>query len=166
MKNVGILAAMTLAEVGSVSDVKGFFNLIVSLLEKGVRGSKYPYVTEKLYRKSLSYKDLCEVKVELDSIEKELSCISNDNIEWLFFGVDKCNSRLDFEGENLSVVFKHFFKAFDEALECTEVYYQGFNEYIPVRVGFTDAPYYIDDVNRASDEYDSLGPNDPPFWLR
>nr|WP_154325001.1 Imm70 family immunity protein [Pantoea sp. 201603H] len=166
MKNVGILAAMTLAEVGPVSDVKSFFNLVVSLLESDIRGSKYPWVTEKLYRRSLAYDELYKVKVELDSIESEFSCILTNNVELLLFGIDERNSRLNFEGRDLSIVFKRFFKAFDEALECTEVYYQGFNEYIPVRVGFTDTPYYIDDVNRASEQYDTLGPNDPPFWLR
>lgn len=166
MKNVGILAAMTLAEIGPVSDVKGFFNLIVSLLESDIRGSKYPWVTENLYRRSLAYDDLYKVKVELDSIKNELSYTLNNNVDWLLFGIDKHNSRLNFEGGDLSVVFKRFFKAFDEALECTEVYYQGFNEYIPVRVGFTDTPYYIDDVNRASEQYDALTSDDLPFWLR
>lgn len=166
MKNVGILAAMTLAEVGPVSDVKGFFNLIVSLLESDIRGSKYPWVTEKLYRRSLTYDDLYEVKNELDSIKNELSCILTKNVEWLLFGVDKHNSRLDFEGRALSIVFKRFFEAFDEALECSEVYYKEFNEYIPVRLGFTDIPYYIDDVNRASEQYDALSSNEQPFWLR
>lgn len=41
MRNVGIHAAMTLAEIGPVSDVKAFFDLVVSLLEDRVRGSKY-----------------------------------------------------------------------------------------------------------------------------
>lgn len=166
MKNVGILAAMTLAELGPVSDVKGFFNLIVSLLENDIRGGKYPWVTEKLYRRSLAYDDLYKVKCELDSIKSNFTCIFSDGIDWLLFGIDKHNSRLNFEGGNLSSVFKRFFEAFDEALECTEIYYQTFKEYIPVRVGFTDTPYYIDDVNRASEQYDALGPNDPPFWLR
>ena len=166
MKNVGILAAMTLAEVGPVSDVKGFFNLIVSLLENGIRGSKYPFVTEKLYRRSLTYGDLHKVKDELDSIKNKFSCILNNDVNWSLFGIDENNSRLYFEGADLSFVFQRFFGAFDEALECTEVYYQGFNEYIPVRIGFTDTPYYIDDVNRTSEQYDSLGSNDLPFWLR
>lgn len=76
------------------------------------------------------------------------------------------NSRLNSNGNDLHAVFDRLFKAFDEALECTEVCYQGFNEYRPVRIGFTDAPYYINDVNRASAQCDALGPNDQPFWLR
>ena len=35
---------MTIAEIGPASDVKGFFNLMASLLENGVKGSKYPWV--------------------------------------------------------------------------------------------------------------------------
>ena len=143
MKNVGILAAMTLAEVGPASDVKGFFNVVLSLLENGTNGSKYPWVMEKLYRGSLAYDDLYKVKNELDSIKNEFSAILPDNIEWSSFGIDKNHSRLNFEGRSLFSVFERFFKAFDEALECTEVYYQSFNEYIPVRVGFTDAPHCI-----------------------
>jgi len=166
MKNVGILAAMTLAEVGPASDVKGFFNVVLSLLENGTKGSKYPWVMEKLYRGSLAYDDLSKVKNELDSIKNEFSAILPDNIEWSSFGIDKNHSRLNFEGRSLFSVFERFFKAFDEALECTEVYYQSFNEYIPVRVGFTDAPHYIDDVNRTSEQYNALGSNDEPFWLQ
>jgi len=96
MKNVGILAAMTLAEVGPASDVKGFFNVVLSLLENGTNGSKYPWVMEKLYRGSLAYDDLYKVKNELDSIKNEFSAILPDNIEWSSFGIDKNHSRLNF----------------------------------------------------------------------
>ncbi len=33
---------MALAEVGPASDVKVFFNVVLSLLENGTNGSKYP----------------------------------------------------------------------------------------------------------------------------
>ena len=117
-KNVGILAAITIAEVGPASDVKAFFNLVLSLLENGVKGSKYPWVMEKLYRGSLAYDELNKVESELDSIKKEFLSISPDNIEWSSFGVDKNNSRLNFEGENMFSIFKRFFKAFDEAFQA------------------------------------------------
>jgi hypothetical protein len=109
---------MTIAEIGPTSDVKGFFNLVASLLENGVKGSKYPWVMEKLYRGSLAYDELNKVESELDSIKKEFLSISPDNIEWSSFGVDKNNSRLNFEGENMFSVFKRFFKAFDEAFQA------------------------------------------------
>lgn len=157
---------MTLAEVGPASDVKAFFNLVLSLLENGTKGSKYPWVMEKLYRGSLAYDELYKVKNELDSIKNEFSTILTDDIVWSSFGVDKNHSRLNFDAGDLFLVFERFFKAFEEALTSSEAYYQAFNEYIPVILGFTDAPHYIDDVNRTSEQYNALGPNDPPFWLR
>ena len=117
-KNVGILAAMTIAEIGPASDVKGFFNLVASLLENGVKGSKYPWVMEKLYRGSLAYDELNKVESELNSIKKEFLSNSPDNNEWSACGVAKNNSRLNFEGENMFSVFKRFFKAFDEAFQA------------------------------------------------
>jgi len=102
----------------------------------------------------------------LDSVSDKFSRFSLNNVYLQSFGMDKNNSGLNLNENDLHAIFDRLFKAFDEALECTEVYYQGFNEYIAVRIGFTDAPYYIDDVNRASEQYDALGPNDQPFWLR
>ncbi|MDT3410978.1 Imm70 family immunity protein [Kosakonia cowanii] len=157
---------MTLAEVGSAPDIKSFFNLVVSLLENSIKGSKYPRVSEELYSGSLTYDEVYKVKCELDSVNDVFSRFSLHNVYLQSFGMDKNNFRLNLNGNDLHAVFDRLFKAFDEALECTEVYYQGFNEYRPVRVGFTDAPYYIDDVNRALEQYDALGPNDQPFWLR
>ncbi|QXF34867.1 hypothetical protein B0X70_18120 [Photorhabdus akhurstii] len=166
MKNVGIHAAMTLAEIGTASDINGFFNLVVTLLKHRNKGSKYPWVTENLYRRSLKYEELSSVKRDLDSIERSFSQISAKGIDWMSLGVNVNNTKLNLKGESLSIVFKRLFSAFSEALECTEVYYQELNEYIPVRIGFTDTPYYIDEINRPLEKYDALGPDDPPFWLR
>ncbi len=156
---------MTLAELGPVTDVKGFFNIVVSLLENDVRCSKYPWVTENLYRRSLGYDEAYKVKEELNSIKAELSSIPSNSINWVSFGIDKTRTRLSLGEKNLSDVFKNFFEAFDEALECTEIYYKTCNEYIPIRIGCTDIPYYMDDVNRSSEEYAALGQNDLPFWM-
>ncbi|MDH2912042.1 immunity 70 family protein [Kosakonia sp. HypNH10] len=89
MKNVGILAAMTLTEVGSASDVKPFFNLVVSLLENGIKGSKYPWVTEKLYSGSLTYDEVYKIKCELDSVSDKFSRFPRNNVDLQSFGMDK-----------------------------------------------------------------------------
>lgn len=81
MKNVGILAAMKLTEVGSPSDVKPFFNLVVSLLENGIIYSKYPWVNEKLYSGSLTYDEVCKVKCELDSVSDKFLRFSRNNVD-------------------------------------------------------------------------------------
>ncbi|MGC6388438.1 hypothetical protein ACMV8I_12360 [Ewingella sp. S1.OA.A_B6] len=114
----------------------------------------------------MDYYDLYKVKDELNSIKTEFSSIHSISINWLLVGIDDESTRLDFSNKYLPEIFQHLFKAFNEGLECTKAYYQSFKEYIPVRIGFTDAPYYIDDINRPSEQYDVLGPEDLPFWLR
>ncbi|WP_376781770.1 Imm70 family immunity protein [Kosakonia cowanii] len=82
---------MTLAEVGSASDIKSFFNLVVSLLENGIKSSKYPRVTEELYSGSLTYDEVYKVKCELDSVNDVFSRFSLHNVHLQSFGMDKKN---------------------------------------------------------------------------
>lgn len=166
MKKAGVLAAMTLAEIGSVSDLKVFFNTVVCLLESGIAGSVYPGVTERFYRRSLKEGELISVKQQLDEIRDIFSTIDPSNVDLVALGLDVKKTTLDLTSGNLSIMFKRVFEAYLEALECSEVYRQTFDEYISVRLGITDAPYYIDDVNRSESEYESLGVDSSPFWLR
>lgn len=129
---------MTLAEIGPVSYVKAFFDLVVFSLENGVRGRKYFFVSDKLYKRSLAYDDLYKVKDELNSIETEFLSIHSISINWLLVGINDESTRLNFSNKYLSEIFQRLFKAFNEGLECAEAYYQSFKEYIPVRIGFTD----------------------------
>lgn len=165
MKNVGIHAAMTLAEIGPASDLVVFFNAVTQFLENGKIGSVYPCVTEKLYRRSLKQSELVTTKQQLDSIEDAFSRTSSNGIDWFSLGFDENNTRLNIKQSNLAYIFKRFFSAYSEALECTNAYYQEIKSYIPVRLGFTDAPYYIYDIIRPESEYDALKPDDLPFWL-
>ncbi len=166
MKNIGIHAAMTLAEIGPVTDVVVFFNAVIQLLENGVPGSVYPWVTEKLYRRSLKQDELLSVKKQLGDIEFKFSRISPSDIDWLSLGLNTQNTRLDVNVENLSVMFKRVFSAFSEAFECSALYIKEFGEYIPVRLGVTDAPFSFCDINRLDSEYDALSEKEPPFWLK
>ena len=166
MKNVGIHAAMTLAEIGPATDVVAFFNVVVAKLENGVRGTKYPWLTEVLYRNSLKMEDLQFLKQDLQAVEKNLKNISSNSVDLVFFGVDKNNTKLNITEDNLSLVFSRFFSACNMALQCTELFFNEFNEYIPVRLGITDAPYSFEDADRPADEYNKLGTEDQPFWLR
>lgn len=165
MKKVGVLAAMTLAEIGFVSDLEAFFNSVVKLLENDTAGSVYPWVTEKLYRRSLKENELILVKQQLDEIHDIFSSSKPSNVNLVDMGLVIENTTFDMNAKNLSTLFKRVFEAYAEALECSVVYRQAFNEYIPVRLGITDAPYYINDVNRPESEYESLDNHSLPFWL-
>lgn len=46
------------------------------------------------------------------------------------------------------------------------VFLEEFGKYVPVRIGFTDVPFYIYDVKRSAEDYDRLAGDDLPCWLR
>jgi len=165
VKKVGVLAAMTLAEIGFVADLSVFFNTVIKLLENGTEGSVFPWVTEKLYRRSLKENELILVKQQLDEIRNEFSKIELSNSDLVGLGLNIEKTAFDINEKNLSMLFKRVFDAYDEAFECSQAYRETFKEYIPVRLGVTDAPYYIDDINRPESEYESLDINSQPFWL-
>lgn len=166
VKKVGVLAAMTLAEIGYETDLSAFFNAVVRLLENDNPGSVYPWVTEKLYRRSLKEDELILVNQQLNDIFDAFSKIDSSSVDLIALGLNFERTAFDINAKKLSTLFKRVFEAYTEALECTVVYRQEFNEYIPVRLGITDTPYYIEDVNRPEYEYESIDISSPPFWLK
>ncbi|OCK45480.1 hypothetical protein BA766_17995 [Stenotrophomonas maltophilia] len=123
-------------------------------------------VTEKLYFRSLSKNELDELKVGLESIGVEFGGIPADDFDISAFGVDEENTRLLLNGKTLVDIFARFFKIILDAVECSDVFYKEFNEYVPLRLGFTDAPDYIFDTSRPEGLYDSIDSDELPFWRR
>lgn len=166
MKKVGVLAAMTISALGTASEVNCFFTTVVCLLESGVRGARYPAVTERLYRRSLGYAELEGLKLSLKEIKGEFGKLQVDDVGKRFFDLKESSGCLNSSGKTLADVFSRFFETFFEAIECSNVFYDEFKEYVPLRLGFTEAPEYIFDINRPVEQYDSLGLDELPFWLR
>ncbi|MCQ2999139.1 hypothetical protein NLO98_05145 [Pseudomonas syringae] len=135
-------------------------------MEDGKRASKYPLVTEKLYCRSLSKNELAELKVDLESARAEFNCILADSFHLSAFGVDEENTRLLLSGHTLADVFARFFEIIFDTIECSDVFNKEFGEYVPLRIGFIDAPDYIFDVNRSEDLYNSIASDELPFWRR
>ncbi|PSS47499.1 hypothetical protein C6560_16335 [Enterobacter sp. FS01] len=65
-KIVGILAAITIAEVGPASDVKAFFNLVAFLLENGVK-----YIEKNLNNDHLAWHG-CEVALDIETLKTNI----------------------------------------------------------------------------------------------
>lgn len=165
-KNVGVLAAMTLSTLGTASEVYCFFNLITWFLEGGVRASVYPSITERLYRNSIEYSELADLKNDLTTVKKKFEKILTVNVDKALRDCDPEGGRLNWEADTLGRVFLNYFDRFFDAVESTEVFLEEFAKYVPVRIGFTDVPFYIYDVKRNSEDYDRLAGDDLPYWLR
>ncbi|WP_080931574.1 hypothetical protein XACN24_11180 [Xanthomonas albilineans] len=166
MINVAIISAMTVSVLGPSTDVLTFFNSVVYLLEGGDRGSKFPGVTDRLYCRSIDLNEISEVRGELSNLNLIFSGISVEDVDLSNFGFVESGTWLLLSGSTLSDVFSKLFIKFHEALECAEIFYKEFKDYSPVRIGFSDAPFYISDINRPSADYDALSLDDLPFWLR
>lgn len=123
-------------------------------------------VTERLYCRSLGKNELTELKIDLESVRAKFNSIPADSFDISTFGVDEESTRLLLNGNTLADIFTRFFKIIFDAIECSDVFYKEFNEYVPLRIGFTDAPDYIFDVNRSEDLYNSLASDELPFWRR
>jgi hypothetical protein len=166
MKNVGVLAAMTIATLGSVSDVAFFFNSVVAILEGGGRGSVYPIVTDRLYMRSMGSKEMEALKAAIADIHCRLEGVSVCDVDVERLGLDNENTRLDLNCDSLGALFSPIFRAVLEAVECTSVFFEEFEEEVPLRIGFTDAPDHIFETNRSDEAYEQLSNGDAPFWLR
>lgn len=62
-----------------------------------------------------------------------------------------------------------YIKYFDAIMTCIEsakMFYNSWEIYQPLKVGFTDIPYCVDDKDRPAELYDALTEDDLPFWLR
>lgn len=166
MKNIGILGAMTIHSLGAAPDVECFFKAIVMLLEGGEKGSRYPFITVRLYSHSLKKDEMHELKRSLESVRAEFSKISARDFDATSVGVDEKSTRLILNSDTIASVFANYFEALLDAIECSYVFYEEFKEYVPLRIGFTDVPDYIYDVNRSDELYESIGADELPFWLR
>ncbi len=142
------------------------FLIRLYLFSKGERGCKYPSVTERLYCRSINKNELNELSGCLEEIRIEFAQIITESVDLTSFGLDEESTGLPLDGRTLADVFARFFDVILEAIECSNVFYNEFNEYIPLRVGFTDAPDYIFDINRPDDLYESVASDELPFWLR
>lgn len=163
MNNVGFLAAMTIFVLGPASDVACFFNSVTCLLEGGERGRRFPYVTERLYRRSLRHDELVFVSRDMLEIEYEFRRLNASEVDFYSLGLDGSSTRLSFEEGDLSEVFFRFFSGFSEVVKCTDLFFSEFGEYVPVRIGFTDGAAALVDISRPVDFYEKLQGN--PLWL-
>ncbi|MEX9876173.1 hypothetical protein AB7X03_22505 [Providencia rettgeri] len=73
------------------------------------------------------------------------------------------------ELKNSSKLKSDYVKYINAIITCIEsarAFYEDWEIYQPLKVGFTDIPYCIDDKNRPQELYDDLTKDDLPFWQR
>lgn len=126
-----------MVELGSPSEMDDFFSFCFNNL----KGNKNHAVLDRLYRKYVRFEELDEINKIIQELNGYLSPDVKDKYSKYISGIETC-------------------------IESAKLFYESWNIYQPVRVGITDIPFYIDDKRRPLNQYDALGPEELPFWLR
>lgn len=163
MKRVGFQGGSSIFELGMASDMVCFFSLIREKTE--LSGSDL-LIFDRLFRRYLRVEDLKGATVFMLKSKECLSGISSCIIELESLGWTSNSSCLDTTCLNYAEVFIKYFEGFEYCVESAKGFYEDWGIYKPVRTIVCDMPDYMVEKLRPLDEYDNLGPNDPPFWLR
>ncbi|EMD2717158.1 hypothetical protein ACFO72_003802 [Enterobacter roggenkampii] len=137
MKHVGFIGGSSIVELGSPSEMEDFFSFFFNNLKE----NKNHAILERLYKKYVRLEELDEIKQITQELKDSLAPDIKDKYSKYISGIEIC-------------------------IESAKLFYESWNIYQPVRVGITDLPYYIDDKRRPLSQYDTLGPEELPFWLR
>lgn len=163
MKRVGFQGGSSIFELGIASDMVCFFSVIREKVE--LSGSDL-LILDRLFRRYLRLEDLMEATIFMLRSQDCLSGIPNRVIELESLGWRSDNSFLDMACSNYAEVFIKYFDGFEYCVESAKGFYEDWGVYKPVRTIVCDMPGYMVEKLRLLDEYDNLGPNDLPFWLR
>lgn len=165
---VGFKGGPRIKEVGPRFDMWAFFEAVAEKLENDDLGSRFPLVGDRLYKRYIRLEEMESVKEEMDIIKSELEKIYLDN--WLETKlepdetIEKMGTRLNLKAENLADLFEPFFSGFYKTYETALFFHKEDNEYYPLKIVYTDLPYYAFDKRRPLEDYENL--EGDPFWLR
>jgi hypothetical protein len=68
--------------LGAGNFVHSFFSTIAYRLENNKWGSRFPNLMNELYKKETDYKKCIKMKKELETIKREFSKLTPDNVIW------------------------------------------------------------------------------------
>ncbi|CNL80567.1 hypothetical protein [Yersinia aleksiciae] len=172
MRHIGFSGGALTVELGTVNDVALFFECLKFFSEWKYPKQNWHLLTDRLYKRYLKQEEALAAKDQMMRVRQLFTELPNSSVEWDKVNqVGHKNSKLNPELLTLADIFSRYFSAFFECLESAEVMFEEFKsypnyQYEPLRVVITDMPLYLDDQHRSLDQYDALGPDDLPFWLR
>lgn len=137
MKHIGFCGGSSIVELGSASDMAVFFDC----LNKHAGNARDKKIASRLYKKYVYQDDLEETLLFINGFSVNLARELKEKYSKYIEGIEFC-------------------------IKSAQGFYEDWSIYKPVRVVVTDMPDYMIDRERPVEEYDKLGPNDPPFWLR
>ncbi|WP_391529710.1 hypothetical protein [Photorhabdus akhurstii] len=137
MKHIGFYGGSSIVELGSVSEMTQFF----SVLNEQIHDINDRKILFQFYQKYLHLYELETASSLVTQLQQKLS------------KEQKCR-------------FFKYFEGIERCIKSAQVFHEDWGIYKPVRIVITDMPDFMTDRDRPLEQYDALGPDDPPFWLR
>lgn len=171
-RNIGIFGGGSIRILGPVSDVVLFFGCIKSFAVPEFPENNLALITDRLYRRYLKIEELDSAKKLMEEIHMIFSKTPSGAIEWGDAMLGKQEKTiLNPDLDTLSDVFSKYFNSFFYCVGAARSSYESFKDYPdykyePVRIGISNVPNFMLDERRPLSDYDSLGDEEKPFWLR
>ncbi|MEW9524417.1 hypothetical protein MRBLRH8O_002239 [Agrobacterium radiobacter] len=163
MNRIGFFGGSSIFELGSKSDVLCFFSILKDL---GRGRDSYDVLTDRLFRKYIRLGEIDAAILIMNEAHEYFSKIQSGGFDWDRFGFNKSDTNLDTTLSNLSDVFRKYFEGFEYCVQSSRAFNDDWGIYKAVRVVVSDMPGFLVDKSRPLEEYDALGADEKPFWLR
>ncbi|MCS4511929.1 hypothetical protein [Xylophilus ampelinus] len=161
--NIGFCGGSSLCEVGTISDVKLFFECLEFFVVKSDADKHWPLLTDRLYRRYLRIEELDEAGSLMKEAKNKFTTLASSEVNWKMELVgDRRRTWLDPSQPNLADVFATCFQHFDYCVESAKLFAKSWDIYQPVKIVRTELAWFMVEKNRSLEEYDLL--EGEPFW--
>ncbi|MNV78426.1 hypothetical protein D3C71_1719140 [compost metagenome] len=124
-------------------------------------------LSDRLYRRYLRQGELEKSFILMEKAKSIFFTLPSSSVEWdEDMQADRDRTWLDSRGDTLGTVFFRYFDLFSKAKNSTVSFLDEFGIYQPVTILASEMPALMVEKKRPLNEYDALGLDDLPFWLR
>lgn len=165
MVNIGFCGGSSVCEIGSISDVKLFFESIEFFVAQKDRNKRWSLLLDRLYRRYLRIEELDEAGTLMNEVKDKFSILSSSEVDWKMNLIgDRRRTLLDPTQPHLADVFSAYFHHFEHCVESAKLFAKSWGIYQPVKIVRTELAWFMVEKSRPLEEYDSL--EGEPFWTR
>lgn len=163
MRNIGFSGGGFTGQVGTVSDAILFFDCVNYFALSARPDLDWSLLTDRLYRRYIALEDTENAQALMDELERIFNATPSSEINW---ATEVVRSVLNPGLPTLADVFAKYFKFFRLCAESAILFHRSWNSVDPLRTIISDMPNTIAEEKRPLPEYDAIGTDDKPFWLR
>ena len=163
--NIGFCGGGAICELGTISDVKLFFECVDFFVAKKDPEKNWVLLLDRLYRRYLREEELDEAASLMIEVQSKFLALPCSEVDWKMDLIgDRRKTWLDPTQSNLAEVFKVYFQHFAHCVESAKLFAKSWSIYQPLKITRTELAWYMVEKSRPVEEYDLV--DGEPFWAR